>query len=82
MGTPGVRTTFLSTSVDDQVAAANKSGLRPVVFIHGLWLLPSSWQLDRKPRVIGHSFGGLLTMIVAGRGLAAASVAIGSAPFR
>ncbi|GAA2594980.1 alpha/beta fold hydrolase [Winogradskya consettensis] len=125
----------LSTSVDDQVAAANTSGLRPVVFIHGLWLLPSSWdrwaqvfadagyapvspgwpddpetveeanahpevfagksvgdvadhysdvikQLDRKPAVIGHSFGGLLTMIVAGRGLAAASVAIDSAPFR
>jgi pimeloyl-ACP methyl ester carboxylesterase len=32
--------------------------------------------------VIGHSFGGLLAMIVAGRGLAAASVAIDSAPFR
>ena len=39
-------------------------------------------ELDRKPAVIGHSFGGLLTMIVAGRGLAAASVAIDSAPFR
>ncbi|MFI5935372.1 alpha/beta fold hydrolase [Actinoplanes sp. NPDC051494] len=32
--------------------------------------------------MIGHSFGGLLTMIVARRGLAAASVAIDSAPFR
>jgi pimeloyl-ACP methyl ester carboxylesterase len=105
------------------------------VFIHGLWLLPSSWdrwaalfeeagyapltprwpddpatvaeanahpeafagktvgqvadhfadvigQLDRKPAVIGHSFGGLLAQIVAGRGLAAASVAIDAAPFR
>ena len=39
-------------------------------------------KLDRKPAVIGHSFGGLLTMIVAGRGVAAASVAIDSAPFR
>jgi non-heme chloroperoxidase len=39
-------------------------------------------KLDRKPAVIGHSFGGLLTMIVAGRGFAAASVAIDSAPFR
>src|SRR5207302_2837991 len=39
-------------------------------------------QLKRKPAVIGHSFGGLLTEIIAGRGLAAASVAISPAPFR
>ena len=38
--------------------------------------------LNRKPAVIGHSFGGLLTQIVAGRGLSAASVAIDPAPFR
>jgi pimeloyl-ACP methyl ester carboxylesterase len=38
--------------------------------------------LDRKPAVIGHSFGGLMTQIVAGRGLSAASVAIDPAPFR
>jgi pimeloyl-ACP methyl ester carboxylesterase len=31
---------------------------------------------------MGHSFGGLLTQILAGRGLAAASVAISPAPFR
>jgi pimeloyl-ACP methyl ester carboxylesterase len=120
---------------DLQVAQANASGCVPVVFIHGLWLLPSSWdrwaaffeeagyaaltprwpddpdtvaeanahpevfagktigqvadhfssvigQLDRKPAVIGHSFGGLLAQIVAGSGLAAASVAIDAAPFR
>jgi non-heme chloroperoxidase len=119
----------------EQVARANESGLQPVVFIHGLWLLPSSWDrwatafeeagyiavspgwpddpdtveeananpevfahktvgqvadhfadviggLDRKPAVIGHSFGGLLTQIIAGRGLSAASVAIDPAPFR
>jgi non-heme chloroperoxidase len=119
----------------DQIAAANASGRTPVVFIHGLWLLPSSWErwagvfdeagfapltpgwpddpetvaeananpdvfahktvgqvadhyaeiiakLDRKPAVIGHSFGGLLTQMVAGRGLAAVSVAIDPAPFR
>jgi non-heme chloroperoxidase len=119
----------------EQVERANASGLTPVVFVHGLWLLPSSWdrwaeffeeagysavtpgwpddpetvadakahpevfagksigevadhqeavirQLDRKPAVIGHSFGGLLTQILAGRGLAAASVAIDPAPFR
>ncbi len=119
----------------EQVEQANATGLRPVVFIHGLWLLPSSWdrwaevfeqagyapltpgwpddpqtveqanakpevfahksvgqvadhfgevidQLQRKPAVIGHSFGGLLTQIVAGRGLSAVSVAIDPAPFR
>jgi non-heme chloroperoxidase len=38
--------------------------------------------LDRKPAIIGHSFGGLLTQILAGRGLAAVSVAIDPAPFR
>jgi pimeloyl-ACP methyl ester carboxylesterase len=118
-----------------QVKRANASGNRPVVFIHGLWLLPSSWdrwaalfrkagyttltpgwpddpetvedakahpevfahksvkqvadhfadlisQLSDKPAVIGHSFGGLITQIIAGRGLAAASVAIDPAPFR
>src|SRR5215470_4143239 len=89
-----------------QVERANASGATPVVFVHGLWLLPSSWdrwvtlfagkgigeiadyeeaiirRLDRKPVIIGHSFGGLLTMILAGRGLAAASVAISPAPFR
>jgi non-heme chloroperoxidase len=119
----------------EQVDQANATGLRPVVFIHGLWLLPSSWdrwagvfeqagyapltpgwpddpqtveqanakpevfahksvgevadhfgevigELKRKPAVIGHSFGGLLTQIVAGRGLSAVSVAIDPAPFR
>jgi non-heme chloroperoxidase len=118
-----------------QVERANASGLAPVAFIHGLWLLPSSWdrwaaafeeagyatltpgwpddpatvaeanahpevfarksvgqiadhlagiirRLDRKPAIVGHSFGGLLTQILAGRGLAAASVAIDPAPFR
>ncbi len=39
-------------------------------------------QLDRTPDVIGHSFGGLLTQIVAGRGLSAVAVAIDPAPFR
>src|SRR3978361_1007251 len=27
-----------------QVEQANASGRTPVVFIHGLWLLPSSWD--------------------------------------
>ena len=38
--------------------------------------------LDKKPAIIGHSFGGLLTQILAGRGLAAVSVAIDPAPLR
>jgi pimeloyl-ACP methyl ester carboxylesterase len=106
-----------------------------VVFIHGLWLLPSSWDrwmtvfeeagyatvnpgwpddpetveeanahpevfahktvgqvadhyseiighLNKKPAIVGHSFGGLLVQMVAGRGLAAATVAIDPGPFR
>jgi pimeloyl-ACP methyl ester carboxylesterase len=119
----------------EQVEQANASGRTPVVFIHGLWLLPSSWDrwadvfdeagyapvspgwpddpetvaeakehpevfahktvgdvadhfqdviggLTKKPAVIGHSFGGLLTQILAGRGLSVASVAVDPAPFR
>lgn len=118
-----------------QVERANATGRQPVVFIHGLWLLPSSWDrwaavfeeagytaltpgwpddpetveeakadpevfahktvgqvadhfggivrgLNRKPAIIGHSFGGLLAQILAGRGLASATVAIDPAPFR
>jgi pimeloyl-ACP methyl ester carboxylesterase len=38
--------------------------------------------LERKPAIVGHSFGGLLVQILAGRGLSAASVAIDGAPFR
>jgi non-heme chloroperoxidase len=38
--------------------------------------------LNERPAVVGHSFGGLLTQIIAGRGLSAASVAIDPAPFR
>jgi non-heme chloroperoxidase len=119
----------------EQCQRANQTGRQPVVFIHGLWLLPSSWDrwakvfedngyvaltpgwpddpetveeaaahpevfagksigqvadhfetiirgLDQKPAIVGHSFGGLLTQILAGRGLAVASVAIDPAPFR
>src|SRR5437762_384421 len=119
----------------EQIEKANASGLTPVVFIHGLWLLPSSWdrwrtvfetagyatlapgwpddpntvdeakrhpevfahktvgqvadhfeqvvgRLTKKPALVGHSFGGLLAQILAGRGVAAASVAVDPAPFR
>src|SRR5437764_2746919 len=118
-----------------EIEAANASGNTPVVFIHGLWLLPSSWAnwadffrqagyapltpdwpddpetvegaraepevlakktleqvadhtteiigaLDRKPVLIGHSTGGLLAQMLAGRGLAAATVAIDPGVFR
>ena len=118
-----------------EVSRANATGLQPVVFIHGLWLLPSSWdrwatlfeeagftaltpgwpddpetveeanahpevfakktvgqvadhfeevvrKLDTPPAIIGHSFGGLLTQILAGRGRSKVSVAIDPAPFR
>ena len=118
-----------------QIEQANESGKTPVVFIHGLWLLPSSWDnwvqlfeeagyagvtpvwpddpetveqaranpdvfakktlgqvadhtaqviggLSRKPAVLGHSTGGLLTYMIADRGLSAASVAIDPGPFR
>ena len=119
----------------EEIGDANSSGRTPVVFIHGLWLLPQSWdrwaavfgdggyapltpgwpddpmtvdeakahpevfanktigqvadhyaevigKLDKRPAVIGHSFGGLLAQMVAGRGLSAATVAIDAAPFR
>ena len=118
-----------------QVERANATKAQPVVFVHGLWLLPSSWdrwaklfedagytaltpgwpddpdtveaananpevfahksvgqvadhfdkvvrRLTKKPVIIGHSFGGLLVQILAGRGLSAATVAIDPAPFR
>ena len=117
------------------VARANELGLPPVVFVHGLWLLSSSWDpwrtmfeengfatvapgwpddpdtvaegradpevfarkmigavtdhyleairlLDRKPALIGHSFGGLIVQRLAGLGVAASTVAIDAAPFR
>jgi non-heme chloroperoxidase len=38
--------------------------------------------LSRPPAAIGHSFGGLITQQLAGRGLATVSVPIDSAPFR
>ncbi|MEO9173910.1 MAG: alpha/beta hydrolase [Gaiellales bacterium] len=119
----------------EQIDRANASGRRPVVFIHGLWLLPSSWdrwaslfdeagyapltpgwpddpdtveqananpsvfahktvgqvadhfadvvsKLKKKPALVGHSFGGLLAQILAGRGISRVSVAIDPAPFR
>ena len=131
---PGSATTITAHELE-QCEQANAIGKPPVVLVHGLWLLPSSWDrwaalfeengyvvltpgwpddpetveqakahpqafagksigqvadhfaeiirgLDRRPAIVGHSFGGLLTQILAGRGLAVASVAIDPAPFR
>src|SRR5438105_2598774 len=33
-----------SDALDVQIERANGSGRTPVLFVHGLWLLPSSWQ--------------------------------------
>ena len=118
-----------------EIEAANAAGTTPVVFIHGLWLLPSSWanwaefftqagyapltpdwpddpetveearanpevlankrleqiaahtadvigKLQERPAVMGHSTGGLLAQMLAGRGLSAATVAIDPGVFR
>src|SRR4029450_687223 len=37
--------------------------------------------LDKKPVVMGHSTGGLLAQMLAGRGLSAAAVALGPSGF-
>ena len=34
----------ISERENREIEAANASGNTPVVFIHGLWLLPSSWD--------------------------------------
>ena len=135
MSTVAADRTRITDHESEQIERANASGRTTVVFIHGLWLLPSSWdrwvdlfetagysavkpswpddpetvaeakahpevfagkgvgqvadhvsavvkRLSKKPAVIGHSFGGLLAQIVAGRGLSKATVAIDPAPFR
>ena len=37
------RMTSISERENRDIPAANASGHTPVVFIHGLWLLPGSW---------------------------------------
>src|SRR5205823_13815217 len=36
--------TILTTHEQQEIDRANTSGLQPVVFVHGLWLLSSSWD--------------------------------------
>src|SRR6184192_1556526 len=42
--TPAAGTPTITDHEAQQVDRANKTGLQPVVFVHGLWLLPSSWD--------------------------------------
>jgi pimeloyl-ACP methyl ester carboxylesterase len=51
--------TTISDHEEQQVDKANASGRTPVVFIHGLWLLPSSW--DRWVGVFEHAGYAALT---------------------
>src|SRR6202045_4462047 len=37
-------TSVINEHEAEQVERANASGLTPVAFVHGLWLLPSSWD--------------------------------------
>src|SRR3954468_5248832 len=46
---PASGTTTITEHEYEQVERANATGHQPVVFIHGLWLLPSSW--DRWAKV-------------------------------
>ena len=72
------KSSTMTTITEDetwQVDRANASGLTP----HYAAIAGS---LSAKPVIIGHSFGGLLAQILAGRGLAEACVAIDPAPFR
>ena len=38
------RATTITEHEMEQVERANATGLQPIVFVHGLWLLPSSWD--------------------------------------
>ena len=48
MNTTSVSPTLITEREREQVERANATTATPVVFIHGLWLLPSSW--DPGPR--------------------------------
>jgi pimeloyl-ACP methyl ester carboxylesterase len=44
MATPTADMETVTPREQEQIERANASGKSPVVFIHGLWLLPSSWD--------------------------------------
>src|SRR5437868_14400991 len=41
---PAAAAVTISEEEQQQVERANESGKTPVAFVHGLWLLPSSWD--------------------------------------
>ncbi|MBD8077633.1 alpha/beta hydrolase [Cellulosimicrobium arenosum] len=48
MAQPPSTSTTLTTAELEEIARANDSGRTPVVFVHGLWLLSSSWDRWRR----------------------------------
>ena len=46
--TPSTEATPCTEHEVEAVAEANATGKQPVVFVHGLWLLPSSWDRWRE----------------------------------
>jgi non-heme chloroperoxidase len=44
MSTVSTEATTITEHEAKQVERANASGRTPVVFVHGLWLLPGSWD--------------------------------------
>ena len=42
--TSTTRVAAMSGDEAQQIDRANATGLQPVVFVHGLWLLPNSWE--------------------------------------
>jgi non-heme chloroperoxidase len=53
--------TVLTIHEQQEIDRANDSGLQPVVFVHGLWFLSSSWDNWRAVRRAGlhHARTGL-----------------------
>ncbi len=86
--------TGLTAHEQQQIERANDSGLQPIVFVHGLWLLASSWDHwrtlfeEKGYTTIAPGWpddpetGGLIAQKIAGEGVAVVTVAIDPAPFR
>ena len=72
----------------DDPASVKEAHANPDVFAHKKvqqvtdHYLNAISELDRKPVVVGHSFGGLIAQKIAGEGVSAATVAIDNAPFK
>ena len=48
MSTTSTGRTAITDHEAAQIERANATTATPVVFVHGLWLLPSSWELSAK----------------------------------